>query len=124
MITKPVSPKVHGITDYALAGSLLLFPHLFHFPKQIKKIYTAEALLLLGYISFTDHPTAIKPLIPFSVHGKIDPFNVAQFATQTFWKPFRKNKGAQAFNILFTLAAGTIVAFTDWNGPTKKHPAL
>lgn len=123
MNTKPVSPEVHGLTDYVLAGSLLLFPRLFGFPKRVKNIYTAEALVLLGYIAFTDHPAAVKPLIPFPVHGKIDPFNVVQFASQTFWKSFRKSRKAQVFNIFFTLAAGAVVALTDWNGPAKLHPA-
>ena len=123
MTTKPVSPKVHGISDYALVGSLLFFPRLFGFKKKIVKLYTAEALLLLGYVALTDHPAAVKPLIPFPVHGKIDPFNVGQFALQTFWKPFRKDKKALVFNVAFTIIAGTVVALTDWNGPTKTHPA-
>ena len=123
MNNKPVSPKVHGLIDYALVGSLLLFPRLFRFNKKVVKLYTVEALTLLGYIAFTDHPTAVKPVIPFLVHGKIDPFNVAQFAGQTFFKAFRRDKKAQVFNILFTLAAGAVVALTDWNGPTKTHPA-
>lgn len=123
MSTKSVSPKVHGLTDYALVGSLLLFPRLFGFKKKVVNLYTVEALILLGYIAFTDHPTAIKPVIPFPVHGKIDPFNVAQFASQTFFTSFRRDKKAQVFNVLFTLAAGTVVALTDWNGPTKLHPA-
>lgn len=113
---------MHGIIDYALVGGLLLFPRLFSFNKKVVKLYTTEALILLGYIALTDHPTAVKPMIPFPVHGKIDPFNVAQFAGQTFLKSFRKDKKAQVFNILFTLAAGTIVALTDWNGQTKTHP--
>lgn len=43
MKTKPVSPKVHGLTDYALVASLLIAPRLFGFNKKVKKLYTAEA---------------------------------------------------------------------------------
>ena len=121
MNTTPVSPKAHGIVDYALTGGLLALPSLFGFNKKVKRWYAAEALVLLTYIAITDHPAAIKPLIPFRVHGKIDPFNIGQFALQTFWKPIRKSKKAMAFNIVFTLLAGATVALTDWDGRTKKR---
>ena len=122
MNAKPVTPKLHGLIDYALVASLLTVPSLFHFNKKVKKLYSAEALMLLTYVALTDHPTAIKPLIPFTLHGKIDPFNIGQFALQSFMKPFRKDKKALLFNIGFTLIAGTVVALTDWNGTTKtKH---
>ena len=122
MNNKPISPVVHGIIDYALVGSLLTIPSILNFKKSIKKLYAAEALMLLSYVALTDQPAAIKPLIPFSTHGKIDPFNVGQFALQTFWKPFRKDKKAMAFNIAFTLIAGVMVALTDWHGQTKNNP--
>lgn len=122
MNPKPISPKVHALIDYALVSSLLTLPSLLDFSHNVKKIYTAEALALLVYVALTDQPAAVKPLIPFPVHGKIDPFNVGQFALQTFLKPFRKDKQAQLFNIGFTALAGITVLLTDWNGPTKTNP--
>lgn len=119
MNKKLVSPQTHALIDYALVISLLTVPALFGFNKKVKKLYMAEALLLLGYIAFTDTPVALKPLIPFPVHGKIDLFNVSQFALQSFMKRFRKDKKALVFNIAFTIAAGTVVALTDWHGKTK-----
>ena len=123
MNNKPISPEMHGVIDYVLVGSLLTIPSILNFEKSIKKLYAAEALMLLTYVALTDQPAAIKPLIPFPIHGKIDPFNVGQFALQTFWKPFRKDKKAMAFNIAFTVFAGITVALTDWHGQTKKIPA-
>lgn len=122
MDKKPISPKQHALIDYALVGSLLTLPSALGFSSAIKKIYTTEALVLLAYVALTDQPVAVKPLIPFPVHGKIDPFNIGQFALQTFLKPFRKDKQAQLFNICFTVLAGITVLLTDWNGPTKTNP--
>ena len=119
MNTKPISPKVHGIADYVLVGSLLILPSIFGFNKKVRKFYAFEALTLLTYIGVTDHPTAIKPLIPFTTHGKIDPFNIVHFGLQSFWKPIRRDKNALLFNIGFTIIAGTVVALTDWQGTTK-----
>ena len=119
MSTKPISPKAHGLSDYLLVGSLLTFPSLLGFNKKVKTLYAAEALTLLVYVALSDHPAAVKPVIPFTTHGKIDPFNIGQFALQSFWKPFRKDRKALAFNLAFTALAGTVVALTDWHGRTK-----
>jgi len=79
--------------------------------------------VLLPYVALTESPVAVKSLIPFTTHGKIDAFNIAQFAFQSFWKPFRKNKTAMLFNIGFTVVTAAAVLLTDWNGPTKRQPA-
>lgn len=122
MKSKPISPKLHALIDYALVGSLFTLPSVLGFNQTVKKVYTAEALALLTYVALTDQPITIKPLIPFPTHGKIDPFNVAQFALQSGLKAFRRGKKALFFNIGFTALAGITVLLTDWNGPTKTHP--
>ncbi len=120
MQAKIISPKVHSLIDYILTSGLLIAPSLLSFNKTVKKIYTTEAIILLAYIAITDQPAAIKPIIPFTIHGKIDPVNISQFALQSFFKPFRKDKKALLFNIAFTAMAGVTVLLTDWHGRTKK----
>ncbi len=122
MSAKPISPKLHGLIDYALVGSLFTLPSLLGLNQTAKKIYGAEALALLVYVALTDQPVAVKPLIPFPTHGKIDPFNVAQFALQTGLPAFRNQQKALLFNLGFTAIAGLTVWLTDWHGPTKTHP--
>ena len=114
MTEKPISPKWHALIDYALVGSLLTLPSLLGMNKKAKRIYAAEALVLLPYVALTKQPVAIKGLIPMETHGKIDPFNVAQFALQTFFKPFRKSKKELIFNVAFTAIAGLTVLLTDY----------
>jgi hypothetical protein len=114
MNTKPISRKTHALLDYALTGSLLVVPSLLGMNKKAKLIYAAEALALLPYIAFTKQPFSIKGVIPFKIHGKIDPFNVALFALLSFVKPFRKTKKELLFNIAFTAIAGLTVLLTDW----------
>lgn len=119
----PVSPRLHGLLDYALVASLLTLPTLFGFSRKIRHLYATEATALLIYVALTDHPSAVKPLISFHTHGKIDPFNVANFAAHSLLRPFRDDKRAQLFNSAFTLLAGVTVALTDWDGATKNKPA-
>lgn len=114
MTDKPISPRMHGILDYALVGSLLVLPRILKLNSDVQKVYAVEALGLLAYIGITAQPAAIKPLIPFWLHSKIDSFNLAHFATQTFTKPFRRDRHAMLFNIVFTAAATAVVFLTDW----------
>jgi hypothetical protein len=119
-VMKTISPKTHALIDYALVGSLLTLPTILGMNKKARNIYAMEAMVLLPYIAITKQPLAVKGLIPFKTHGKIDPFNVAQFALQSFFKPFRKGRKELIFNIAFTTIAGITVLLTDWDGETNK----
>ncbi|MFD2148279.1 hypothetical protein [Mucilaginibacter antarcticus] len=114
METKLLSPKWHALIDYALTGSLLALPTLLKMNKQAKLIYAAEAAVLLPYVALTKQPLALKGLIPYKTHGKIDAFNVAQFAAQSLLPAFRKNRKELLFNVAFTALAGISVLLTDW----------
>lgn len=118
--TKPISPQAHGLIDYALVAALGSLPVALDLPKEVKKLYVLEALVLLGYVAISDHPAAVKRIIPFRVHGKIAPFNVAAFAPQTFSKAFRQNSRARIFNIIFIALSGLTVLLTDWEGNGAK----
>lgn len=112
--TKPIGPKAHALIDYALVGGLLVLPSLLGMKKKARLIYAAEATVLLPYIALTQQPVAVKGMIPFKTHGKIDPFNIAQFAAQSFLPTFRKDRKALFFNIAFTALAGLTVLLTDY----------
>jgi hypothetical protein len=53
--------------------------------------------------------------ISFGLHGKIDPFNILHFAGQIALKPFRRDKKAALFNVIFTAIAEKVVMLTDWS---------
>ncbi|MVN90294.1 hypothetical protein [Mucilaginibacter aquatilis] len=112
--SKPVSPKLHAILDYALVGSLFVLPSLLKMNKKAVKVYVAEAAVLLPYVALTRQPLAIKDVIPFKTHGKVDLFNVAQFAIQSFMPAFKNRRKELLFNIAFTAIAGATVLLTDW----------
>ncbi|MEJ2880955.1 hypothetical protein [Pedobacter sp. GR22-6] len=118
MKAKVISPKQHALIDYALAGALLILPSLLKMNKKVKLTYATEAALLLPYIALSRQPVAVKKLIPFTTHGKIDPFNIAQFALQSLAPAFRKNRKELIFNLAFTAIAGATVLLTNWKGKT------
>lgn len=119
MKRKPISPKAHAIADYALLGALLVLPKALGLNKTVRTVYAAEAVGLLAYVGLTKQPAAVKPMIPFKLHGKIDPFNILQFAALTFTKPFREDSRAVKFNLAFVALATIVNSLTDWSGRTQ-----
>lgn len=124
MLAKPISARTHCLIDYALAGSLLVLPRLCGLNAQARQRYAAEAAGLLAYVGTTQQPLAILPLIPFSVHGKIDPFNILFFAAQTLARPFRRERKAALFNLAFTSVAAVLVLFTDFSDQRAGEPRI
>jgi len=114
METKPISPKWHALIDYGLIGALLTLPSLLKMERKARLIYAAEAAILLPYVALTKQPASVKDLIPFKTHGKIDPFNIAQFAAQSLLPVFRKNRKELVFNVAFTAIAALTVWLTDY----------
>ena len=115
MNAHPVSPKTHLLLDFALIGGMLSLPWLLGLNKTVRKIYLTEAMILLPYVALTKQSLNPKGPIPFGAHQRIDPFNVAHFALQSFARPFRKERKALVFNLAFAAVAGIAVLMTDWS---------
>lgn len=120
MNSRSISPKAHSMIDYALVESLLLFPSILGMNKKARRLYATEALILLPYVAITEQPVALKSLIRFRTHGKIDLFNLSQVAFQSFLKPFKRDSKALIFNIAFTAIAGATGMLTDWSRKTSR----
>ncbi|GAA4327346.1 hypothetical protein GCM10023149_30700 [Mucilaginibacter gynuensis] len=120
IIHKPISPKAHAMIDYVLVGALLVVPSLLKFHKKARRLYIAEAAVLLPYVALTKQPLSLKGIIPMETHGRIDPFNIAQFALQTFYKRVRRNRSSLIFNIAFTALAGITVLLTNYDAKTSR----
>lgn len=118
-MSKPLSPKTHALIDYALVGGLLTLPTLLKMNRSVRLVYAVEAAILLPYVALTKTPVAVKGVIPLRTHAAIDPFNVVQFAGQSFFPAFRKHRKELLFNLAFTAIAGLTVALTDWDWDRK-----
>lgn len=121
MNTKPISPKVHGIIDYGFVAALLVLPHVLKLHKKAKKLYAVNAANTLLYSAFTDYPVALKHIIPFSLHRKMDMENVKALALATLYRPLHRNKRALYFHIGIIAAAILTISLTDWEADTKSN---
>jgi hypothetical protein len=119
-LPKVISPKTHGIIDYAHAAFFFTMGMLC---RRSNKAAARAAFATSGFILaqslLTDYPYGWKPLIPFETHGKMD----SAFASVSWAMPtlfgFRGTKAAKVFEGN-SLAEASVVGMTDWSS-TRAH---
>jgi hypothetical protein len=120
MISKPITPILHGLIDYGFSAVQAFVPALLGVNKKAAKLYQATAINLLAYNALTDHPVSIKPIIPYKTHFKTDVVNVAGLALLTLYKGIRKDKKALAFHVALVTLAAANVLLTNWDAKPSK----
>lgn len=113
---KTFSPKAHAITDYVVAGSLLLAGVLFWRKNKraaLSAFICGGAELALNLL--TDYPGGVKKVIPPRTHEKIDLGLAAMTAAMPEFMDFEDNKERHLF--LVESGAVTILAnLTEFDG--------
>ena len=118
--TKPISPDLHGLADYAFALASATVPTVLGTEKKTIKLYQMIALQVFLYGAFSEHQFAIKRLIPLDIHRKIDLVNLAGIALLSANKKIRNDKNTLAFNLAL-LGVGLVnVWLTDWSGSKRR----
>jgi hypothetical protein len=112
---KPVTPKAHGIIDYALSGIQLIAPALLGVNSKSRTTYQALGTGFLGINALTDTEVGLKKLIPFKGHQKADASFLAGLSLLTFTSMINKDKKALAFHLGFLALAVTHYVLTDYN---------
>lgn len=118
-MTKPISPRTHGLIDYASVGLMLAAPSLLGLKGPARLLSYAFAGSYLGVSLLTDDPLGLRKLIPFPTHGKIElataPALVALPALAGGFK--ETNEKAYFLGLLGTVA--TVYALTDWQNTAE-----
>lgn len=71
-MAKPISRDVHALLDYGFAAANLAVPKLLGMSAKACLLYGGFGLVQGAVNSLTEHKYAIKKVIPFATHGKID----------------------------------------------------
>jgi hypothetical protein len=121
---KFISPKVHGILDYSVAGVLIGAPFLLGFAEAS----LASAVIAVGggvglfvYSLLTDYSAGLRSLIPFRLHLILD----AVAATALLAAPFLFGFGgmARGFYLAIGLSVLAVVACTQQEADTVRDRA-
>jgi hypothetical protein len=112
---KPISPKLHGVLDYATTAVTALLPLLVPLPPRATRTAEAWAAGYTALSALTDYPTALRRRIPFRMHGAVDRTLGLVVPALPWILGFARDRRAR--NLFLALAGVTIVvtALTDWD---------
>jgi len=112
---QPITPRVHGILDYATSAAVATAPVVFNFPTPARALFSSLAAGYTGLSSVTNYPLSAKRLVPFKAHGATELAIAAALPFMPRALGFARHKAAR--NLCFGLTALTLVvaALTDWN---------
>ncbi|RDC62692.1 hypothetical protein [Adhaeribacter pallidiroseus] len=123
MNNKPIGPTAHGLIDYGFVTLQTLAPSLFNFKGSAKTLCYAFAGTQGILNIFTNHPVAVKRLVPFKVHGQIEtPFLPALIALPLLTGAL-KQRYAQAYFFTFFGVALANYLLTDYQYYEKRKIA-
>lgn len=106
-----ISPRLHGAIDYAACALMVAAPHLLDLHPAARKLSYALAGSYLGVSALTYYPLALRRLIPFPVHGKIE---LSTLPVLLLAAALQQNTRDRAY---FLGLAGTVAGvyrLTDW----------
>ncbi|MFL5447396.1 MAG: hypothetical protein ACJ8A6_06370 [Gemmatimonadales bacterium] len=119
-MTKPITPRAHGILDYATAGATAALSRLLGFSPAASRTANAWAAGYSAMSALTNYPLALKRALPFQAHGAMDAIMAPLIPALPWLLGFARDRRAR--NFFLGLAAVTIVvtALTDWSADTSR----
>lgn len=67
-----ISPKAHGVMDYATAGAMVALPRMMEFSKATTNLMTGTGATMLGMSLLTRYPMGLVRVLPMQAHLAAD----------------------------------------------------
>ena len=111
---KPITPRRHGAIDYGFLVIALAGPTLLGLSGTAKVLFAALGIVQGTLNAFTDHSLALKRVVPFRVHGRLELGGVPVY----FLLPILLGAVDETRALVFYLVAGALLLavyiLTDW----------
>jgi hypothetical protein len=111
---KTIDPATHAALDYSLSAAQFLGPELLGLGVRANVIGTLFGALYGATSALTDTPLAVKPVIPFATHGKLELPSIAAMAVVPWITGAMKRPTAKLFFMSCIGMALANYAMTDF----------
>lgn len=111
---KPISPRMHGVMDYATVAMVAAAPRLLDMPEEAERLCYGLAASYLGVSLLTDYPLAAKRAIPFKAHGATEAVIGAALPALPWLLGFADHKPSRNFILGLTALTAVVASLTDW----------
>jgi hypothetical protein len=118
---KPITPTLHGALDYGLLAADLAIPAALKMSSRARILFGTFGVVQGGLNALTDQPLAIKPVVPFRVHGLIDRNSAPVFALAPFVTGVVKEPKARAYWIAVGVSLVAVYLLTDWSAQGSRR---
>ena len=114
-MNKPITPRAHGMLDYATAGATAVLSRALGFSPPAARTASLWAAGYSALSALTNYPLALKRAVPFRAHGAMDAMMAPLIPALPWLLGFARDRRAR--NFFLGLAAVTVVvtALTDWS---------
>jgi hypothetical protein len=113
-MNKPISPRAHGVLDYATVGATLLAPRLLGFPESAARASYALGGGYAALATLTDYPLSVRRVVPFRAHGAAEGLVGLALPALPRVLGFSRHRGARNFFLGLTALTAVVAALTDW----------
>ena len=113
---KPISPRLHGAIDYGFFVIGLVVPSLLGLNGAARVLFALLALGQTTLNAFSDHSLALRRLVPFRLHGRIELGSVPVYFLLPYLVGALDGARAVAFYLVTGVTLLSVFALTDWRG--------
>lgn len=111
---KPITPRMHGMIDYATVAATAAAPTLLGFPGRAAMLAYGMAGSYLGLSAVTDYPLSAKRMVPFRTHGIAEAVSGLALPAMPWALGFAGHRRARNFFLGLTGLTFAVAALTDW----------
>ena len=117
---KPISPRTHGIIDYATVLTVAAAPKMFDMPDNAARLCYALAGGYLALSMVTEYPLSAAPMVPFKAHGAAEAAIGLALPAMPWALGFSDHKRATGFFFALTAFTAVVATLTDWDASPQK----
>lgn len=112
---KPITPKRHGAIDYGFLVVGLVGPSLLGLNGAARVVFGLLALAQGTLNAFTDHALALRRVVPFRLHGRLELGGIPLYVVLPIVSGALE--GSRAYALYFGAGATLLAVYilTDWN---------
>ena len=120
---KAISPRTHGVLDYATAATAAAAARLFQFSQPAARAARGWAAGYGVLSALTDYPLGVRRSVPFRTHGALD-FAMAPLIPALPWLlGFARDRRARNFFLGLAAISAIVTALTDWKAEARRPTA-
>ncbi len=118
-MAKVLSPRGHGLLDYALALGFLLLPGILEFSQNAAYLSYIIGVVYLGASLLTKYPLGAIKAIPFPIHGVIESIMAAAWIVMPWVFDFADDTAARSFFMVAGIGLLLVAALTDYKATER-----